>query len=135
VVPDNAEVRAVFDNLGYSPDVVGWSNQYDIIRDNMDLEVGEGYWVYLRDSENISVRGLRLKDFNLELKSGWNISGLPRDISPMRMENVFDNLGYNPDVVGWGSSGYKIIDKGDNLEIGVGYWVYLRDAENINLSA
>ena len=133
VVPDNGEVRAVFDNLGYSPDVVGWTNQYKPKDDGDRLEVGEGYWVYLKEEENISVRGITIDNFILQLNEGWNISGLPRDISPMTVSNVFDNLGYSPDVVGW-TNQYKPKDDGDNLESGEGYWMYLRNADNIELS-
>ena len=134
VDPENHRSKEIFSDLDYYPDVVGWTDQYKIIREDDKLELGEGYWVYTREKENITVQGEPLEEFNLELNQGWNISGVPKQISPKKASKVFENLNYFPDVVGW-TNQYIIIREDDNIEPKEGYWVYLRNEENLSISS
>lgn len=129
--PENALAENVFAGLTTFPTIYGWTETgYDLIEPRDNLEVGQGYWVKVPQAENVTVYGLPLESFTLQLDVGWNLSGIPLNIAPIAAGQVFEDV---PTIYGW-SDGYYTVEPGMELEVGDGYWIYSERAENIPIS-
>jgi hypothetical protein len=101
------------------------------------LEPGRGYWIYLNQDAQISLRGSLLTT-SVSLKSGWNLAGFNStqsssvDVALKSLEGKFSA------VYGFDGKSYMSYIPGDEnglktLEPGKGYWIYASEAANWTL--
>ncbi|KXA94014.1 hypothetical protein AKJ66_00165 [candidate division MSBL1 archaeon SCGC-AAA259E22] len=121
--PENSVAENVFSCLPSFPTVYGWEDGYESVDAGDNLEVGQGYWVYVEESENVTVTGTPVENLTLSLSQGWNLAGLPSGVLPQTPGNIFGQV---PTIYGWTEHGYNPMDAEENFKPGQGYWIYTK---------
>jgi len=105
-----------------------------------DMRVDDNY-TFEAASDNHDFRVIvgKLLPFTLELTQGWNMISFPVLLENMSPDSIFD--GYYV-LYRWDAENKRYVlhaDSGDfiepdpNVEVGVGYWVYVLEDENVDL--
>jgi len=105
-----------------------------------DMRAEDNY-TFEATSDNYDFRIIvgKLLPFTLELTQGWNMISFPILTETMNPDSIFD--GYYV-LYRWDAENKRYVlhaDSGDfiepdpDVEVGVGYWVYLLEDENVNL--
>lgn len=145
VVPENADVEKILDNLGnsslsdvesvwhYRAETEEWINYRpdgpDYVNDLEKMEDGKSYWIDMRNPATLPVSGRRPSDVApapaYDLHGGWNMVGFTNVTTELR-ENYLGPVGEATEIMyGWDAStgSYEQIGSGDRLIPGRGYWI------------
>ncbi|MGA1863897.1 MAG: thrombospondin type 3 repeat-containing protein [bacterium] len=123
VLPENTLVSNLFPDAivvyGYERE-----NGYVRIRENENLVIGKGYWVFCHEEQIYRLTGQPIQMYSSTVyENGWNIIGGCTSSSKASSEGCGINVIYNYNK----SYGYKRLPASESMEPGKGFWIRFID--------
>jgi hypothetical protein len=133
---DVADRPNIYSFLGYTN--TGSAINYPSVSLDSTLTSNNGYWIFLKGAQsiNITLNGLLpISNITLTLVPGWNLIGTSMaatiTIDAADRPNIYSFLGYT----NTGSAiNYPSVSLDSTLTSNNGYWIFLKGANNINIT-
>lgn len=131
-LPLRPESRLAGDLFPEAAAIFSFDQRYKYVDKDEELQVGQGYWIYLPKATTYNLTGTPIDAPSLEVRGGWSLIGAcqaPTQVLVNRgsLEAIFGfNKGLDKNYYSLGSSDY--------LEPGQGYWAYCPEPAQISLS-
>jgi len=121
---DDASFSNIFNGIGYYQ-VLTWDGVSYVPLDPSDqAEAGKGYWVLVLEDAIVTIYGMPVESYELDLPTGWSMIG---SIYPCTVDaNLVFPSTYQ--LLTWDSTGYVTVT---TIEPGKGYWVLLFEPTHI----
>ncbi|ODS40603.1 hypothetical protein BEH94_01200 [Candidatus Altiarchaeales archaeon WOR_SM1_SCG] len=135
IQPDDTSIFSILAPVqGKYIDVAAWNNRWqyrsyaygDWFGDLAEIEPKKGYWLNMKEADNLTISGKTINEFNITLYRGWNLIGWP-STTAVPVQNL--TLTYI-DLATWeGRWNYRSYAYGDwfgdlsEIKPGKGYWI------------
>ena len=110
--PDNLSASAVLPTIPNASDIVYiWNatkGQYDAVCDDLELELGSGYWTFIASDGTWSPTGTEAYGIEVNLTPDWNMIGVP-SAANVSVPDITITVGANT---------YNLVDAANNGYIG-----------------
>lgn len=118
-------------HAGMSTPWVHWhDDKPNYFSDEISINLENGYFMKMRNADNLIVAGSVPKSVNLSLNVGWNLVGYP-SLTNHNRTNGLNNLVYGTEVnaIQWFNSTSKIwdfLEEDDSFTVDGGYWIHAK---------
>jgi uncharacterized membrane protein len=100
---------------------------------NTPVQDNLGYWVQLKENQDVILSGVPPENRTLYLVAGWNLVGFPLTSENTTPTNLFGNNLMSVKYWIAPRGPYIEPDYKKPVELGVGYWVQLKENQNITI--
>ena len=97
------------------------------------VELGVGYWIWVGYNQTVTMSGVPVDNYSINLVAGWNLVGFPVTNENTTPDNIFAGQTYN--IWKWNAENNKYVSPPSDqpVELGVGYWIWVEKEMTITV--
>jgi subtilisin family serine protease len=124
VIPDDTSFASILSGVSYYQ-VVTWTGTSYMTATN--VEAGHGYWVLVLSATSLTIEGVPVESYEIDLPAGWSMIGGIHDATV----NAGDIFSSYYQLVTWSGTSYVTAT---TIEPGKGYWALVLEPTRIILT-